>query len=627
METGSNYNGWQIEDLLGEGSFGKVYRITRSEFGNTYESALKVIKIPQSQAEIESVRNDDMDENSITSYFESIVQDIAKELNFMYKLKGITNIVSYEDHRITPVENGIGWDIYIRMELLTPLFTHIRNNEFSIREILKLGIDICEALEICGRFNIIHRDIKPENIFVSFLGDFKLGDFGIARQLEKTASDLSKKGTYTYMAPEVYLGKPYNSTVDIYSLGIVLYRFLNNNRTPFLPAFPEPIKFSDKEQANIMRISGKPIPKPVNANDELSDIILKACSYNPDDRYQTPAQMKAELMAVLNKGDFDAVPADTFINDSTLIQEDNSVIEKCKGDSPDESSDASSEEHHEEIVEHTVSIFSNGKPFNKADCKPDNIDIIPEIKETATDSESNSDTESELSVNPDISEQPAEAQVVEAATDETQLPANNETPEPEPVTTFNDRPVRFCSRCGSSLSGTSKVCSACGASIVGDWEKAPDPAPPHTTNVAEKNTPTSYTSINAKGFKTCSRCGASVSGNSSVCSCCGATIAKTKQTATTFGVNTPSIKKTPATNNVSVNTTLSHDTPSIATKGFKTCSNCGGRVSASSSVCSCCGYSFSKSNGSSPSDWFCQRCGRKNSRFVSTCACGNTRNK
>ena len=92
--------------------------------------------------------------------------------------------------------------------------------------------------------------------------------------LEKTHTEMSKKGTYSYMAPEVYKGLPYDSTVDVYSLGIVLYRFLNNNRTPFLPPYPEAIRYSDKQKANEQRASGSPLPPPCNASEKLADIIL-----------------------------------------------------------------------------------------------------------------------------------------------------------------------------------------------------------------------------------------------------------------------------------------------------------------------------------------------------------------
>lgn len=293
------FKDWTIDKCVGEGAFGKVYRITREDFGHTYEAALKVIEVPQAQSEVDAVRNDGMSEQNVTEYFRSVVEDIVDEFALMSRLKGNSNIVSYEDHSVVPKKDGFGWDIYIRMELLTPLFTHIREHKMTVRDVIQLGIDICHALEVCQKYNIIHRDIKPENIFVSDIGTYKLGDFGIARQLEKTSSGLSKKGTFTYMAPEVYKGLEYNSTVDIYSLGIVLYRFLNGNRSPFMPPAPQPIRYSDKEKANIMRISGQRMPKPANADGRLAEIVLKACAYNPSERYESAASMRQALEGIL----------------------------------------------------------------------------------------------------------------------------------------------------------------------------------------------------------------------------------------------------------------------------------------------------------------------------------------
>lgn len=105
-------------------------------------------------------------------------------------------------------------------------------------DVIRLGIDMCRALEVCAKENIIHRDIKPSNIFVSEHGDYKLGDFGVARHLEASCRELSKKGTYDYMAPEVYRDSVYDARADIFSLGIVLYKLMNNGRIPFLPPAP-----------------------------------------------------------------------------------------------------------------------------------------------------------------------------------------------------------------------------------------------------------------------------------------------------------------------------------------------------------------------------------------------------
>jgi len=294
------FGSWHIAEMLGEGSFGKVFAIERQDFGETYKAALKVITVPQNESEVKSVMSNGMDNASVTEYFEGVVKDTVSEFVQMSKLKGNSNVVSYEDHQVIPHDGKrIGWDILIRMELLTPLLDYAQNSELTRKDIMKLGIDMCHALELCQKHNIIHRDIKPENIFVSENGNFKLGDFGIARTIEKTSSGLSKKGTYTYMAPEVYKGEEYGSSVDIYSLGIVLYRLLNNNRTLFLPSYPEKIKHSDLDNALVRRISGEVPPAPEGADGRLAEIVLKACAYSPRDRYSSPMQMRQELEAIL----------------------------------------------------------------------------------------------------------------------------------------------------------------------------------------------------------------------------------------------------------------------------------------------------------------------------------------
>ena len=293
------FRDWTIKECVGEGAFGKVYEIEREEFGHVYRSALKVIQIPQNSSELKSALNEGMSMENAKEYFYGMVQKIVEEFSLMSKLKGNSNIVSYEDHYVEENKDGFGWTIYIRMELLTPLYQHIKEKKITVKDIIQLGIDICRALEICQRFNIIHRDIKPENMFISELGDYKLGDFGIARELEKTSSGLSKVGTKSYMAPEVFKGLEYNSTVDIYSLGIVMYRFLNRNRLPFMPPAPEVIKYSDKEKADTLRMSGQQMPNPCSADGRLAEIVLKACAYNPKDRYESAADMRKALEEIL----------------------------------------------------------------------------------------------------------------------------------------------------------------------------------------------------------------------------------------------------------------------------------------------------------------------------------------
>jgi len=195
-------------------------------------------------------------------------------------------------------EDGIGWDILIRMELLTALPTYVAAHPLEEEDVIRLGIDLSRALKLCRKKGILHRDIKPENIFVSNDGDFKLGDFGVARVAEKTVAAMSKKGTYNYMAPEVYKGEQYGFTADLYSLGLVLYRFLNDNRLPYMPPAPKPVVFSDKEQALSRRMMGDPMPAPAHGSGQLKAVILKACAYQPEDRFASAEELEQALVAL-----------------------------------------------------------------------------------------------------------------------------------------------------------------------------------------------------------------------------------------------------------------------------------------------------------------------------------------
>ena len=229
--------GWETVRVIGSGGFGKVYEIRKIDDAGEFHSALKVISIPQSPEDYRAYVDDGYDEESITSIFKTQLEDIVSEFKMMSQFRGTSNIVSYEDHMIVPHGDDFGWDILIRMELLTSLPDYYRQTEWTIENTIKLGIDICRALELCGQQKIIHRDIKPQNIFVNKFGDFKLGDFGVARTMDHTTR-ATKIGTYSYMAPEVVRELPYNATADIYSLGLVMYWLLNERRLPFLPLPP-----------------------------------------------------------------------------------------------------------------------------------------------------------------------------------------------------------------------------------------------------------------------------------------------------------------------------------------------------------------------------------------------------
>ena len=345
------FDKWVIKRKIGEGSFGQVFEIQREDFGQVYRAALKVITVPQSEMELRAAMEEGMTCAQAEQYFYSVVEDIVREFAIMARLKGTANVVSYEDHAVIRHDDTIGWDILIRMELLNPLLPYAYQHPFARRDIIKLGIDICKALELCQKYNVIHRDIKPENVFVSDNGDFKLGDFGIARTVEKTMSGLSKKGTYNYMAPEVYRGADYGFSVDIYSLGIVLYRLLNKNRVPFLPPSPEPITYNNREQALAKRMGGEKLPLPFFGEGRLAEIVLKACAFDPKERYSSPTQMRQELEAILYSEE-----------DSTLIYPDGDELALAENQYVSQAPEAEQSLDDISVTSKTASVFSVTAP-------------------------------------------------------------------------------------------------------------------------------------------------------------------------------------------------------------------------------------------------------------------------
>ena len=329
---------WKKVKCINRGSFGVVYEAVRTDHGVESRAAIKVISIPQNDAELESLRSAGLSADATKTYLQEVVNDFANEIRLMESFKGFQNIVSVEDYKVVERNDRVGWDIYIRMELLTPLNTYISDKVLSEREVIELGCDICSALERCAQRNVIHRDIKPDNIFINEFGDYKLGDFGIARKLENMTSGLSQKGTYNYMAPEVEKGYSYDATVDIYSLGIVLYWLLNKKRLPFVSTEKKLLSPRDLVTANRRRLDGEPLPAPCNASPAMAEVILKACDPDPRKRFASAEEMKNALKTVTEGSDTVQNPLEETVDvrHSAMLRKQDGTISahKAQGPSP-----------------------------------------------------------------------------------------------------------------------------------------------------------------------------------------------------------------------------------------------------------------------------------------------------
>ena len=289
---GALFGDWQIRRTLGGGSGGRtaVFELYRNSSGWDEFSALKVVSLIEERGRRESFSLDRRNE-----YDTAMREHKAKaeqEVRLMEQLRGKTNIVDYLDHKFVSWSDdyGFGMDLLIRMELLKDLRGELRQGRtFREEEIIRIGKDICRALMICHGKGILHRDIKPENIFFNADGDYKLGDFGISRMIGSGPAMASTGiGTPEYAAPEQSSGR-YDKSVDIYSLGLVLYELSNKNRLPFASS-----SYTRLEEVQL-RLQGKPLPKPERVGEQLSGVILKACAFRPEDRFRSAEEMLQAL--------------------------------------------------------------------------------------------------------------------------------------------------------------------------------------------------------------------------------------------------------------------------------------------------------------------------------------------
>jgi len=165
---------------------------------------------------------------------------------------------------------------------------------------------VCAALEYAHRkkddkgrpMEIVHRDVSPQNILISFEGDVKLTDFGIAKAATKASSTDrgALRGKLLYMSPEQAWGRPIDRRSDIFSLGIVLYEMITDQK-PFLGASSEVSILELVRQCQI------PPPRGLNPRipESLENVTLKALARDADERYQDAGEMQRGLEWVLRE--------------------------------------------------------------------------------------------------------------------------------------------------------------------------------------------------------------------------------------------------------------------------------------------------------------------------------------
>ncbi|CAI5723431.1 unnamed protein product [Hyaloperonospora brassicae] len=243
---------YHILERIGEGSFGKVYRGRRK-----YSGHVVALKFVSKQGK--SVRD---------------LENLRQEIRILHQ-SDHCNIIAMMDSFETDKEFCMVTE-YAQGELFQVIKDERSLSECEIR---RIAIQLVQALHALHSNNIIHRDIKPQNILIGSKQQIKLCDFGFARAITNDASLVkSIKGTPLYMAPELLQEKPYNHTVDLWSLGVILYE-LAVGKPPF---------YTERIVLLIQMIVRDEVDYPSTMSVELQSFLKGLLNKDPAKRLKWP---------------------------------------------------------------------------------------------------------------------------------------------------------------------------------------------------------------------------------------------------------------------------------------------------------------------------------------------------
>lgn len=255
---------------------------------------LKVISIPASQVRLDALMLTGAfkDQEGAISYFGQLARDVENELAILDRLAKMEGFLPYEACQIAPKEDSAGFDVYLLGTYKRSLERHFRKYPMTHLAAVNLGLDMCACLTVCRQAGFLYADLKPGNIYISDDNEYRIGDIGFLPIVSLKYASLPDRYRSAYTPPE--LADPFapiSPSIDIYAAGLILYQAYNGGVLPFSGQAPT-----------------EPLPAPLYADYEMSEIILKACAPNPADRWEDPIKMGQALVGYMQRNGVNDTP-------------------------------------------------------------------------------------------------------------------------------------------------------------------------------------------------------------------------------------------------------------------------------------------------------------------------------
>ena len=275
----------------------ECYNCVRTETGE--QLVLKHFSIPESETKIQALilTGAVADEKAANEYYRGLAEELCAELELLKNLPESGGVCAWNDYQIEPRE-GVGFDVYALMPRKDSLKGYLQDNAITQLQALNLGLDLCDAMGGLNDAGYAYLDLKPENVFVDSRKRFTLGDLGLMQLDGLAYAAVPEERINEFSAPELcrLIPEPAPNS-DQYSLGLLLFYIFNGNRMPFED------KKINPQQVRQKRLESQILPSPQYADYELAEIISKACSLDPKDRYASFADLKQELTLYMRRNE------------------------------------------------------------------------------------------------------------------------------------------------------------------------------------------------------------------------------------------------------------------------------------------------------------------------------------